>query len=127
MKKIIKKFFIIIFCISILGSLLGILFDNSKELRIKKDNSELVKYISEKYDKPEEITRIKFKMLLGDGELSLYQKFSLKKKTLIVEGEPLFNYIIEHGKSNMNKYITIIVISSFGILGCKKQTKDSEK
>lgn len=127
MKKIIKKFFIIIFCISILGSLLGILFDNSKELRIKKDNSELVKYISEKYDKPEEITRIKFKMLLGDGELSLYQKFSLKKKTLIVEGEPLFNYIIEHGKSNMNKYIKIIVISSFGILGCKKQTKDSEK
>lgn len=120
MSKNVKTMLIILFIICIFYSIFGIVFKNAKEVYINSENEkELLEYISKEYNKPEKITKVKLRVLLGDGELSLYNGFILEKQTIINEGTPLFDYVCEYGISNTYKYISIIFISIIGLLVCK--------
>ena len=95
-------------------------FRNAKEVYINSENEEeLLEYISEEYNKPEKITKVKLRVLLGDGELSLYKGFLLEKKTVISDSSPLFDYVLEYGIENTYKYILTIFISIIGLFICK--------
>ena len=91
MKKVIINIFIIIFSITLIFSVFNFLFDNKKAIYINKENrNELLELIKEEYDYPEQITKLKLKVMLGDGDIYLYKHFKLEKKTLIGEGDDLF-------------------------------------
>jgi len=119
MKKVIINIFIIIFSITLIFSVFNFLFDNKKAIYINKENrNELLELIKEEYDYPEQITKLKLKVMLGDGDIYLYNHFKLEKKTLIGEGDDLFQYIIENGHNSGEDYIIGCLISLFGIIVC---------
>lgn len=119
MKKVIINIFIIIFSIILIFSVFNFLFDNKKEIDINKENqNELLELIKEEYDYPEQITKVKMKTMLGDGELYLYNNFKLKEKTLISEESDLYQYIIENGNNSGEDYIICCFISLLGLIVC---------
>lgn len=120
MNKNVKTILIILFIICIFYSIFGIVFRNAKEVYVDSENEkELFEYISKEYDKPEKITKVKLRVLLGDGELSLYKGFLLEKKTVISDSSPLIDYVLEYGIENTYKYILTIFISIIGLFICK--------
>lgn len=120
MKENIKKLIFIILCITLTFSIIKVVFDNKKEIHINnKNKKEMVKLISEVYEKPEQITKVQLRVLLGDGELYLYRNFKLEKKCLIGEGREIFMYICENGDKAGGKYIIMIIVSLFGMLVIK--------
>src|SRR5699024_2611135 len=111
--------FIIIFSITLIFSVLNFLLDNKKAIYINKENrNELVELIRKEYDYPEQITKLKLKIMLGDGELYLYNHFKLEDKFLIGEGSELFQYIIENGHNSGEDYIIGCFVSLLGIIVC---------
>lgn len=120
MNKNIRNILIILFIICIFYSIFGIVFRNAKEVYINSENEkELLEYINEEYNKPEKITKIKLRVLLGECELSLYNGLILEKQTIIDDGAPLSDYVCEYGIENTYKYILTIFISIIGLFICK--------
>ena len=124
MKKVIINIFIIIFSITLIFSVLNFLLDNKNAIYINKENrNELVELIRKEYDYPEQITKLKLKIMLGDGELYLYNHFKLEDKFLIGEGSELFQYIIENGHNSGEDYIIGCFVSLLGIIVCTSLRK----
>lgn len=120
MKKIIKNVIFILLCLSLIFSIFKLLLDNKKEVYInEKNKNELIEMLAKEYEYPEQITKIKLDVMLGDGELYLYKGLKLEKKTLIGENSKIFEYVIEKGSNSGEKYIAISIISLVGILFCQ--------
>lgn len=120
MNKNVKTILTILFIICIFYSIFGIVFRNAKEVYINSENKEeLLEYISEEYNKPEKITKVKVRVLLGEAELSLYKGWLLEKKTIIDDGDPLCDYVCKYGIENTYKYIFTIFIPIIGLIICK--------
>lgn len=125
MKEIIKELIFLILCITLTFSIIKLVFDNKKEIHINnKNKNEMIELISEVYEKPEQITKVQLKVLLGDGELYLYRNFKLEKKVLIGESKEIFMYICENGNKAGGKYIIMTIVSLVGMLVIK--TSDEE-
>lgn len=116
-KKVTKSIIFIILCCCLTFSVFELLFDNKKEISINKNNyNEITNLLLEEYEKPEEITKVKLKVMLGDGELYLYRGLRLEQKKLIGEDSYLFQYLIEKGSDSGEKYIIFSSIFLIGIL-----------
>ncbi len=95
----------IIFCYSILR-FIGSLFSNEYEIIItNKNRIEINKMLKDFCEEPNKINRVRFKVLLGDGELKLYNFVHLEKKTIASEADKIMYYMCENGTS-----VTIIYL-----------------
>ena len=95
----------VIFCYSILR-FIGSLFSNEYEIIItNKNRNELNKMLEDFCKEPNKINRVRFKVLLGDGELKLYNFVHLEKKTIASEADKIMYYMCEKGISVTTIYL----------------------
>lgn len=108
-----------IFFYSILR-LLGSLFSSEYEIVItSKNRIEINEMLEDFYDEPNRINRIRFKVLLGDGELRLYNYVHLEKKTVAGESDKIMYYMCENGTSVTGIYLFEILIEIIILLYMK--------
>lgn len=66
---------------------------------------EINKMLKDFCEEPNKINRVRFKVLLGDGELKLYNFVHLEKKTIASEADKIMYYMCDNGTS-----VTIIYL-----------------
>lgn len=109
----------VLFFYSVL-KLLGSLFLNEYEIVVtNKNRTEINEILKDFYDEPNRINRIRFKVLLGDGELRLYNYIHLEKKTVASESDKIMYYMCENGTSVTGIYLFEILIETIILLYIK--------
>lgn len=109
----------VIFFYSILKFLVS-LFSSEYEIVItNKNRTEINEMIENFYEEPNRINRIRFKVLLGDGELRLYNYAHLEKKTVASESDKIMYYMCENGTSVTSIYLFEILIEIIILLYMK--------
>lgn len=122
-KKIISIIVVILVSVIFFYSILrflGSLFSSEYEIVItNKNRSEINEMIEDFYEEPNRINRIRFKVLLGDGELRLYNYAHLEKKTVASESDKIMYYMCENGISVTSIYLFEILIEIIILLYMK--------
>ena len=103
MKKIVCIVISILTSILLLYSICNFienLFSNENELIVtSKNRVEINEIIKDFCNDPNKINRLRFKVLLGDGELRLYNYFHLEEKKITSEADKIMYYMCENGTS----------------------------
>ena len=112
-RLVVKKFLYIIFVVVLIYSSINIFFHGTTsiqyEVYITSKNRENIKTLSE--DKiPDNITRIKMKIMLGDAKLYLYKNFHLSKEIMVLDSAPIVQYIQENGINICFRYLIYILV-----------------
>lgn len=122
-KKIISIIIVILvsflFFYSILRFLGSLFFSEYEIVVTNKNRTEINKMLGDFYEEPNKINRIRFKVLLGDGELKLYNYTHLEKKTVASESDKIMYYMCENGTSVTSIYLFEILIEIIILLYMK--------
>lgn len=122
-KKIISIIVVILVSVIFFYSIwrfLGSLFSSEYEIVItNKNRSEINEMLKDFYEEPNKINRIRFKVLLGDGELKLYNYANLEKKTVASESDKIMYYMCENGTLVTSIYLFEILIEIIILLYMK--------
>ncbi|MGN1297823.1 MAG: hypothetical protein ACI4VH_05305 [Clostridia bacterium] len=122
-KKIISIIIVILvsflFFYSILRFLGSLFFSEYEIVITNKNRTEINKMLGDFYEEPNKINRIRFKVLLGDGELKLYNYAHLEKKTVASESDKIMYYMCENGTSVTSIYLFEILIEIIILLYMK--------
>ena len=106
--KVLKNICIIFFILLIMCGLkvfISNYYSTEYEILVTSENkSIIVDLIKEYYDESEEITKIQYQPLLGDGDLYLYKKNTLVVKRTISESREIVNYIFNNGYDANKKF-----------------------
>lgn len=130
MKKIVCIVISILTSILLLYSIcnfIGNLFSNENELIVtSKNRVEINEMIKDFCNDPNKINRIRFKVLLGDGELRLYNYFHLEEKKITSEADKIMYYMCENGTSVTGIYFFEILIELIILLFMKSILDEKE-
>ena len=130
MKKIVCIVISILTSILLLYSIcnfIGNLFSNENELIVtSKNRVEINEMIKDFCNDPNKINRIRFKVLLGDGELRLYNYFHLEEKKITSEADKIMYYMCENGTSVTGIYFLEILIELIILLFMKSILDEKE-
>lgn len=124
--KIICIIFFILMAICGLKVMESNFYSKNYEVLVTSENkSNLIELIKEYYNKPEEITKIQYQPLLGDGDLYLYKNNTLAVKRKISESREIVDYIFNNGYDANKKFtyyffyllvINLVLILSYFLL-----------
>lgn len=130
MKKIVCIVISILTSILLLYSICNFienLFSNENELIVtSKNRVEINEMIKDFCNDPNKINRIRFKVLLGDGELRLYNYFHLEEKKITSEADKIMYYMCENGTSVTGIYFLEILIELIILLFMKSILDEKE-
>ena len=130
MKKIVCIVISILTSILLLYSICNFienLFSNENELIVtSKNRVEINEMIKDFCNDPNKINRIRFKVLLGDCELRLYNYFHLEEKKITSEADKIMYYMCENGTSVTGIYFFEILIELIILLFMKSILDEKE-
>lgn len=103
-----------------LSRLIGSFFLSEYEVVItNKNRIEISKMLESLYNNPNKINRIRFEVLLGEGELKLYNYLYLEKEIVVDDSDEIAYYVCENGRRTTEIYLFELLIETIILLYAK--------